>query len=257
MLIMLNNLYNQLFIMSIAVSVLYLVLRLLNTVTMKCFSAVWHYYTYTLVYMFLLLPYHKLIKIFHQIFGLKSGINSVFPRLSFSIRIPASDFNDLVSVDMETGMDILLNSLIFYLLVAGSAVFLLIVVIQNHMIYRRIFGMCSLADETQTLQVLSKCRQKMKVSQNVLIYTSPYATTPFLFGIFKPRIVLPEAEFTAGELKCIFCHELMHWKRHDAWLKCLMLLANAIHWYNPLAYMARNHIEHLCELSCDESIAYH
>jgi len=33
-----------------------------------------------------------------------------------------------------------------------------------------------------------------------------------------------------------------------------MLLINAIHWFNPLAYIARRDIERFCELSCDESV---
>lgn len=252
---MLINLYNQLFIMSIVVGGLYLILRLISVVTMKYFTVVWHYYSYTSIYLFLLLPYQKLIALFHLTFSQKSGNNFVFPTLPFSIRIQTSDINELVSIDVKTGIDLLLNSLFFYLLIAGTLIFLLIVFFQNYKLHHSIFDGCSLTDEIQTLQILSNCKQKMRISKKMLIYIAPYATTPFLYGVFNPRIVLPEAEFTAEELECIFYHELMHWKRHDAWLKCLILLANAIHWYNPLAYIARSDIERLCELSCDESIA--
>jgi len=57
------------------------------------------------------------------------------------------------------------------------------------------------------------------------------------------------------EFEHMLCHELVHWKRHDGWLKCLTLFINAIHWYNPLAYIARHDIGRACELSCDEILA--
>jgi hypothetical protein len=33
-----------------------------------------------------------------------------------------------------------------------------------------------------------------------------------------------------------------------------MVLINALHWFNPLAYLARHNIDRFCELSCDESV---
>lgn len=242
--------------MSVVVGGLYLVLRLLSVLTMKYFTAFWHYCTYTAIYLFLLLPYHKLIALFHLNFSQKAGNNFTFPTLPFAIAIATSDRNDFVSVEEKTGLELLLDFyFLFYLLIAGTIMFFLVILIQNYKLHCRIFDMCRLTDETQTLEILSKCKQKMRISQNMLVYISPHASTPFLYGILKPRIILPEAEFTMEELECIFYHELTHWKRHDAWLKCLMLLINAVHWYNPLAYIARRDIERHCELSCDESIA--
>ena len=62
---MLINLYNQLLVMSIVTGGLYLILKLFSAVTMKYFTASWHYYTYIAVYTFLLLPYYKLVLLFH------------------------------------------------------------------------------------------------------------------------------------------------------------------------------------------------
>ena len=41
----------------------------------------------------------------------------------------------------------------------------------------------------------------------------------------------------------IVSFELMHWKRCDIWLKHLMILVNAILWFNPLIYMFRCDID--------------
>jgi hypothetical protein len=114
--------------------------------------------------------------------------------------------------------------------------------------------MCRPTDEMQILEALSKCKQQMGITKQIPIYISSCITTPFLYGIFKPRIVLPDIKLTMEELQSVFLHELTHWKRRDAWWKIIMLFINAIHWFNPLAYMARLDIDRFCELSCDESV---
>jgi hypothetical protein len=94
----------------------------------------------------------------------------------------------------------------------------------------------------------------MGISKEIPVYTSSYTGTPFLCGIFKPRLVLPDMKLSPAELRCIFLHELTHYKRRDTVLKCLILFINAIHWFNPFAYAARRDIDRQCELACDESI---
>lgn len=62
---MLISFYNKLLIMSIVCGLVYLILKILSPLTMKYFKASWHYYTYITVYLFLLLPYHKIISLFN------------------------------------------------------------------------------------------------------------------------------------------------------------------------------------------------
>jgi len=49
---MLINIYDQLFIMSVVAAGLYLILKLLSAVTLRYFTAAWHYYTNIAMYMF-------------------------------------------------------------------------------------------------------------------------------------------------------------------------------------------------------------
>ena len=91
---MLINLYNQLLVMSIVAGALYLILKFFSAATMKYFTASWHYYTYTAIYLFLLLPYHKLISLFHPIFSQKIGNDLDFPAPPSIMRIPISDSNE-------------------------------------------------------------------------------------------------------------------------------------------------------------------
>jgi len=67
-------------------------------------------------------------------------------------------------------------------------------------------------------------------------------------------LILPEVEMSQRELKVILEHELTHFKRRDLWVKSLTLVANAIHWFNPVAYRLTKNIDTFCELSCDEQV---
>ncbi|WP_422446433.1 M56 family metallopeptidase [Thermoanaerobacterium sp. DL9XJH110] len=251
------NIYIQIFIMSFVAGGIYLILKLLSAVTLKYFTAAWHYYTNIAVYMFFLLPYHRwmswldlsFIKMPDKGFQLPSiaGLNplTALNLAAGGIAIPRQKSYAGASVYPE---------LLPYLLMAGTLIFMGAILVQNYNLNRRIFRMCRLTDDMQILEVLSRCRQQMGITKQIPVYISPCITTPFLYGIFKPRIVLPDIKLSADELQCVFLHELTHWKRRDALLKYLMLFINAIHWFNPIAYAARFDIDHFCELSCDESV---
>ena len=99
--------------------------------------------------------------------------------------------------------------------------------------------------------------------QEILLQLSPkpprlffnrLATTPMLLGIFRPQIILPDRDYTYGQLYAILAHELTHLRRKDIFVKWLMLAASALHWFNPLMWLIRREIDRTCELSCDEAV---
>jgi hypothetical protein len=72
-----------------------------------------------------------------------------------------------------------------------------------------------------------------------------------LIGLAAPRILLPDCDFAADDLRFILKHELAHYARKDLWHKCLVLLATAMHWFNPVAYLIAKAAAAQCEISCD------
>lgn len=49
-------------------------------------------------------------------------------------------------------------------------------------------------------------------------------------------------------------HELTHYRRRDVWRKALALLANAVHWFNPLMWWMVRRVEYDLELACDDAV---
>lgn len=80
---------------------------------------------------------------------------------------------------------------------------------------------------------------------------------PMVVGLLRPRILLPERELSPEQWEGVLTHELVHWRRHDLWIKWLAVLVRAVHWFNPSAWWLVRRLERDCELSCDEETVRH
>ena len=84
---------------------------------------------------------------------------------------------------------------------------------------------------------------------------SPDVDLPYVAGILKPVIYLPDADLTDAQWRNIFQHETQHVKAHDEWKKLFFRVIRALFWWNPLVHMSEADINLLIELQCDERVA--
>ena len=85
------------------------------------------------------------------------------------------------------------------------------------------------------------------------VYRADYIDTPFVMGIFSPKIYLP-SDVPMNERKYIIAHERHHIRRCDHTIKLLAYLALCIHWFNPLVWAAFILAGKDMEMSCDEAV---
>ncbi len=87
----------------------------------------------------------------------------------------------------------------------------------------------------------------------VPIYTAEGLPSPCLFGVFRPAVYLnPWASEHPSALSHILAHELTHYRHKDHVWSLLRCLALALHWYNPLVWLAVILSKRDGELACDE-----
>lgn len=85
------------------------------------------------------------------------------------------------------------------------------------------------------------------------IMESEFVDTPFLFGLFRPRIYLPSG--MSEELRNpVTAHELAHLRRHDNLWKIVAYILLALYWFHPLCWAAYFLFCRDVELACDESV---
>lgn len=77
--------------------------------------------------------------------------------------------------------------------------------------------------------------------------------SPFVMGLFRPKIYLPS---TIGEAEkgYIIAHERCHIRRKDHVIKLLAFAALCLHWFNPLVWLAFALYSRDMEMSCDEAV---
>ena len=98
-------------------------------------------------------------------------------------------------------------------------------------------------------------RERVKVSVLLRkgVYIADDIDTPFVMGIFRPRIYLP-GTLDSTEQKYIIAHERHHIRRGDHIFKALGFLALTIHWFNPFVWAAFILSGRDMEMSCDEAV---
>ncbi len=94
----------------------------------------------------------------------------------------------------------------------------------------------------------------LKRKNSLRLYKNPIVETPILIGFFRPVIILPDKKYEDMKLRNILMHEITHMKRHDIFVKWVLIFVGAIHRFNPFVYFVRREMNKACELACDESV---
>lgn len=77
--------------------------------------------------------------------------------------------------------------------------------------------------------------------------------TAFILGFIRPKIYIPMG-LSPTVRKHILAHERTHLEKGDHWFKMIGFLALALHWFNPLVWIAYVLLCKDIELACDERV---
>lgn len=143
-----------------------------------------------------------------------------------------------------------LSTLLISLWILGAAVFILRHALGTALLSRRArrWSAPAGADITELAGIV---RRELGIRRPVTPRVSRGVGSPMVMGLIRPRLWLPDREYEPRELEFILRHELTHIKRRDLWYKALMLLANAVHWFDPAIWLMRRDAAETAELLCD------
>ncbi len=112
-------------------------------------------------------------------------------------------------------------------------------------------GMMLLYFIISTLKIRKKVQTAIPLKEN--IYIVDRNLSPFVMGVVKPRIYLPEG-LNKKEQEYIVLHEKFHIKRLDYLVKIVAFFTLGIHWFNPFVWVAFSLFCKDMEMSCDEAV---
>jgi bla regulator protein BlaR1 len=108
--------------------------------------------------------------------------------------------------------------------------------------------------DQKILDLVEDCKAEMGIRTVLGVVATDKVRSACLFGFVRPRLLLPKGMIEAlnrEKLRYVFLHELGHLKRHDIWLGWLTSILQALHWFNPLVWLAFYRMRADRELACD------
>ena len=101
------------------------------------------------------------------------------------------------------------------------------------------------------IRLSSKVREGVVLKDN--IWLCDRIDTPFILGLFRPRIFLPSG-MAESDMKYVIAHEKAHLRRRDHWWKPLGFMLLTVYWFNPVMWIAYILLCRDIELACDEKV---
>ncbi|KGJ50735.1 hypothetical protein KD33_01760 [Clostridium sp. NCR] len=120
--------------------------------------------------------------------------------------------------------------------------------------YKKIRNLAYKATDSKIRKIFKEEKEALNIAKDIELLKVDGISSPALINLFNSKVVLPNKEYDETQLKWIFRHELIHYKRKDNILKFLLMIACAIHWFNPLLKYFKLYFYEQCELSCDEKV---
>ena len=250
-----NMLLDRAVSMSLAGSVLILLLTLLRPLVRERISRRWQYYIWLLVIARLLLP----------IGGLEAParIETAGPAAAPFLSLPEAEQEDVETrppgeaapeFDDSLKLRTAVRENLWVVWLAGALALLIrkATAYQSFLRYLRAGWMP--VEDPALLDLAARIGAEAGVKRPVELYVNPLAASPMLLGVRKPCVVLPTAELPEEDLRFVLLHELTHYRRRDLPYKWLTQLTVCVHWFNPLVHWMAREVERTGELSCDEAV---
>ena len=106
------------------------------------------------------------------------------------------------------------------------------------------------------LQQARSLAASLGISPRIVFLRSTAAAMPMAWGILRPAVLMPSAAdaWPAERLRIVLLHELAHVKRRDCLTHMLAQVSCALHWFNPLAWIAARRVRTERERACDDLV---
>lgn len=85
------------------------------------------------------------------------------------------------------------------------------------------------------------------------IYKSDRITATAVYGVFRPKIIIPAA-IADGDIDYIILHEQIHIERRDNLFRVVAVITSCVHWFNPLSWIFLKYFFADMELACDAKV---
>jgi bla regulator protein BlaR1 len=122
----------------------------------------------------------------------------------------------------------------------GGVGFVLLTLVR-HWKFARWAGRLAVASDPVLIELVEQCRTELSIKRRVRIVVIPGRNSAAVCGVFRPCLLLPEGMLgilNRREARLVLLHELFHIRRNDVPIGWIRAFALALHWFNPLVWIA-------------------
>lgn len=258
---MIRSAFLSVFEISVSTGFMIILFMMLSPLVVRRYAAKWKYWVWLFLALWLIVPVKE---IGGRFLNSKTAVvsedakdtiaDAEYTASPIMIEIPTRMTTGILSLSEESKRTVTALDIIAVVWCLGGIAF-----ISAHMLsylhYRkRLMRQGMPIEDEEIAGLLSELKNELGIKGGISLWKYSRAASPMLMGFFKPVIVLPKEDYSRDELFFILKHELVHYKRHDIWLKLLLVVAKGIHWFNPAVWMMQREAVIDMEMSCDERV---
>ncbi len=104
--------------------------------------------------------------------------------------------------------------------------------------------------------LLNQAARELGLKRIPLLLIGPGDSVPMVWGVLKPRLLLPEGfeTWSIEKQRGVLLHELAHLKRGDPLALWAAQWVKALHWFNPLVWLTLRQLRADQERACDDTV---
>ncbi len=264
-----TNIFLSIFGISISIGFIVIILVLLTPFINKRYAAKWKYLIWIFLAVRLLVPFSGVNGQFIRNMLLQTKTQAVpepdekytdtqedtaIPSRRIIVEIPTQMTTPIAVQSGKNNTGITMLDLVAVVWITGSLTFISVHLISYFHYKRQVVKRGRKIEDVHILSQMFKLKRELQIGTATQVIEYHDAESPMIIGFLKPVLVLPEEEYSSEELFFILKHELVHLKRRDVYFKLLFVMANAVHWFNPLIRIMQREAVIDMELSCDERV---
>lgn len=139
---------------------------------------------------------------------------------------------------------------------AGTVIYLLLSAWRCCIFHRLLRHGMPAGDDLQ--EEADRLASELQLRRSPAVWLVPGAVSPLVWAVVgQARVIVPRDlldRLGGDERATLLAHELAHVQRRDHWVRWLELVATALFWWHPVAWLARWQIQKLEEQCCDASV---
>lgn len=243
---------HNIFVISLSLSPIILLLIILSPALNRRYNVGWRYYIWLFLAVRLIVPFKFQFPDAPINIPAPQNQTIVFRQEGTPLTLADGDsINDNTSpLPADYSKVISTKSLLTIIWLIGAVSFFVFHIGAYFLFKSKTKPYCKIIDK----EIYNTLLKDMKIKGNPNLLMCSKITSPMMIGFFKTTILLPRNDYSKDELAVILKHELTHYKRGDLWYKLLLVIANSVHWFNPVVYFMTDAANRDLEYSCDDAV---